>query len=137
MRAVLDTNVHLSGLLRKGSNADKLREAWTEKRFTLVTSEWQLAELKRVSRYPKLKKYLAPYEVGRLVGQIYRYATVVEGLPTIEHPSDHDDNPILATAIVGRAQYLVTGDRRHLLNLGKVEEVQLVAPIELVTILEL
>lgn len=50
MRVVLDTNVVLSGMLRKNSPADLLRQAWEERRFTLVTSEWQLEELRRVRR---------------------------------------------------------------------------------------
>lgn len=78
MRVVLDTNVIVSGLLRRGSPADFLRQAWVDKRFTLVTSELQLDELRRVSRYPRLRKYLSPHEVGRLVGQIRRHAVVIE-----------------------------------------------------------
>ncbi|MCO6439577.1 MAG: hypothetical protein J5I81_00530 [Nitrococcus mobilis] len=45
----------------------------------------------------------------------------------MELSPDPDDNPILATAIVGGVDYLVTGDRRDLLCLGKVESVQIIS----------
>jgi predicted nucleic acid-binding protein len=50
----------------------------------------------------------------------------LQELPNVELSPDPDDNPILATAIAGGADYLVTGDKRDLLSLGKVEAVQIV-----------
>lgn len=135
MRVVLDTNVVLSGMLRKNSPGDLLRQAWEERRFTLVTSEWQLEELRRVSRYPRLQRYLRPHEVGSLVGQIRRRAIVLEVLPTVEASSDSDDDPILATALAGEAEWLVTGDKGDLLTLAKVRRVRIVTVREFLEIL--
>ena len=135
MRVDLDTNVVLSGMLRKNSPGDLLRQAWEERRFTLVTSEWQLEELRRVSRYPRLQRYLKPHEVGSLVGQIRRRAIVLEVLPTVEASSDPDDDPILATALAGEAEWLVTGDKGDLLTLAKVRRVRIVPVREFLEIL--
>lgn len=135
MRVVLDTNVVLSGMLRKNSPADLLRQAWEERRFTLVTSEWQLEELRRVSRYPRLQRYLRPHEGGSLVGQIRRRAIVLEVLPAVEASSDPDDDPILATALAGEAEWLVTGDKGDLLTIGKVRRVRIVTVREFLEIL--
>lgn len=126
MRVVLDTNVIISGLLRRGSPADLLRQAWDERRFTLVTSEWQLDEIRRVSRYPKLRKRLLPQEVGQLMGQIRRRADVIGSLPEVASSSDPDDDPLLATAVEGKADWLVTGDKADLLSLGKVKGIRIV-----------
>lgn len=100
--------------------------AWRKKAFELITSEWQLEELRRVSRYPKLRKYLEPAELGILMNGLRRQATVLQALPTVELSADPDDNSILATAIAGQADHLVTGDERDLLSLGKVETVQII-----------
>lgn len=135
MRVVLDTNVVLSGMLRKNSPADLLRQAWEERRFTLVTSEWQLEELRRVSRYPRLQRYLRPHEVGSLVGQIRRRAIVLEVLPAVEASSDPDDDPILAIALAGEAEWLVTGDKGDLLTIGKVRRVRIVTVRDFLEIL--
>ena len=126
MRAGLDTGSLLAALITSGTPPDLIYRAWRKKAFELVTSEWQLDELRRVSRYPKLRKYLKPAEAGTLVNGLRHQATVLQELPNVELSPDPDDNPILATAIAGGADYLVTGDKRDLLDLGKVEAVQIV-----------
>ena len=73
-----------------------------------------------------MRKYLKPAEVGTLVNGLRRQATLLQELPRVEFSRDPDDNPILATAIAGGADYLVTGDQRDLLCLAKVETVQIV-----------
>ena len=126
MRAGLDTGSLLAALITSGTPPDLIYRAWRKKAFELVTSEWQLDELRRVSRYPKLRKYLKPAEAGTLVNGLRHQATVLQELPNVELSPDPDDNPILATAIAGGADYLVTGDKRDLLSLGKVEAVHIV-----------
>ncbi len=127
MRVVLDTGILLAALITSGTPPDLIYRAWRKKTFELVTSEWQLEELRRVSRYSKLRKYLKPAEVGTLLNGLRRQATVLQELPEVELSPEPDDNPILATAIAGAAHYLVTGDKRDLLSLGKVEMVQIIA----------
>ena len=126
MRVVLDTNIFVSALLKKDSPPDLIRLSWEAKRFTLVTSRWQLAELRRISRYPHLSSLLKPHEVGRLILRLEGHAEVLDELPTVDFASDPDDNPLLATAIAGEADFLVTGDRADVLVLGKVEGVPIV-----------
>jgi predicted nucleic acid-binding protein len=65
--------------------------------------------------------------VGPLVNGLRRQATVLQELPKLDLSPDPDDNPVLATAIAGMADYLVTGDKRDLLSLGNVETVQIIA----------
>jgi putative PIN family toxin of toxin-antitoxin system len=135
MKVVLDTNVLLSSMLRRDSPPDYLRRAWEARRFILVTSEWQLDELRRVSRYPRLSKLLRPHEVGRLIGQMRRHAHVVEDLPSVDISRDPDDNPILAAAIAAEAHWLVTGDKDDLLHLGQIRGVRIVSSRQLVDLL--
>lgn len=120
----------LSGLLKRGGAADRLRLAWEEGSFVLVTSEWQIGELRRVSRYPKLTRHLRPHEVGRLVGHMRRRAVVVASLPNIEASPDPDDDPILATAVGGSAERIVTGDKSHLIVLRTVGGIQILSATE-------
>lgn len=127
MRVVLDTGILLAALITSGTSPDLIYRAWRKRAFELITSEWQLEELRRVSRYPKLRKYLKPAEAGTLVNGLRRQATVLQELPKVGLSPDPDDNPILATAIAGMADYLVTGDKRDLLSLRKVEMVQILA----------
>lgn len=128
MRVVIDTNVLISGLLVKGSAADDVRRAWERRAFELVTSEWQLDEFRRVSRYPRLAQRVRPHEFGRLVGRMRRSALVLSDLPAIPVSADPDDDAIVATALAGDAEWLVTGDAGHLLSLGSVGGIAIVSP---------
>jgi predicted nucleic acid-binding protein len=51
LRVVLDSNVFISVLISPGSPPDGIQRAWRKKRFVLVTSDEQLTELRRASRY--------------------------------------------------------------------------------------
>jgi len=59
MRVVLDTNILLSALISPHGSPDIIYRAWRAARFELVTSTTQLDELRRASRYPKLKAVAA------------------------------------------------------------------------------
>lgn len=51
---------------------------------------------------------------------------MVKALPRIDASADPDDNFLLASAVAGQADYLVSGDKSHLLNLQKVESVRII-----------
>ncbi len=56
IRAVLDTNVVVSGILSHKGSPGRILRAWFEDRFHLVTSMAILEELKRALRYPKISR---------------------------------------------------------------------------------
>ena len=118
MRAVVDVNVLISGVLSaKGSSAEILR-ASRDGQFELVVSELLLAELKRTLAYPKLRKRIAPEKAAAFVNWVRDHGTVAEdpASPPPVGSRDPDDDYLLALAINRRA-YLVTGDK-HLLILS-------------------
>ena len=92
----------------------------------MITSEWQLDEFRRVTRYSKLRRFLKTAEAGHLVNSLRHQAVVLEVLPTMELSPDPNDNPVLAMAEASRAQYLVTGDKKDLLALGKIDGTRIV-----------
>ena len=91
MRAVLDSNVLISALISTGSPPDFIYRAWRKRRFTLVTSKAQLAELRRASRYPKLQKLVPPREFGALINRLHG-ALVLDKLPRVDVSLDSADN---------------------------------------------
>ena len=135
MRVVLDTNVLLAALISPYTPPDTIYRAWRERRFELVTSTKQLEELRRVSRYPKLRPILPPHRVGAMVNNM-QGAVVLERLPDLPQDvelSEPDDAFLIATAIAGEAAWLVTGDRKAgLLQLGRVGGAAIVTPREFV-----
>lgn len=119
MRAILDTNVLVSAIFAESSLPGRVLKAWHSRKFTLLSSLEQIEEVKRVSRYPHLTPRLSPTRAGRLVNDLRDVATVITNLPSLDVSSDPFDNYLLAMAAVGRADYLVTGDKGDLLALGK------------------
>jgi uncharacterized protein len=111
MRVVLDTNVLLSALISPHGAQDTIYRAWRAARFEVVTSRVQLDELRRASRYPEFKAVLQPNRVGTMINNLQR-AIVLDRLSLTVEADDPDDAFLVAIAIAGDADYLVTGDRR-------------------------
>ena len=82
-------------------------------RPTLLTSEDQLEEIRRVSRYAHLQPFLQAHRVGLLINRIRSLATIVRpGSLISEEALDPDDNFLIAICEAGSANSLVTGDQR-------------------------
>lgn len=111
MRVVLDTNILFSALISPHGPPDAIYRAWRASRFELVTSQLQLEEIRRASRYPKLKTVLQPARVGTMVNNLQR-AIVLERLEGRFEAEDPDDAFLLAMASTAEADFLITGDRR-------------------------
>lgn len=135
-RAVLDTNVFVSALINpNGPPADILR-ALRSKRFTLISSPPINYEIMAVLNRPYIRdRYQlgdAIFDVGFLLWEV---ADVVITLPDVKVSRDAADDKFLATAIAGKANYLVSGDIADLLSLKQYEEVAIVSPRQFLSIL--
>ncbi|MDH4910119.1 putative toxin-antitoxin system toxin component, PIN family (plasmid) [Xanthomonas axonopodis pv. ricini] len=131
MRVVLDTNVLLAALISSHSPPDIMYRAWLAGRFDLVTGAEQLDELRRVSRYPKIRAILPAHRIGTMINNIQR-AVVLNTLPPLPNgidANDPNDAFLLAMSLAGEADYLVTGDRRAgLLQRGSIGRTRIVTP---------
>lgn len=136
MRVLLDTNVLLSALISPGGPPDVLYQAWRDGRFTLVSSREQLEEFRRVSRYPRLRPFLRPAAAGAMLNEIRQLAVLAARLPEVEVSPDPADNVLLAAALAGHADYLVTGDKGDLLKLGRHKSVRIVTVADMVDLLD-
>lgn len=131
MRTILDTNVLLGALISPRGLPDRIYRAWHAGRFELVTSRTQLDELRRVSRYPKLKAILPAHRIGTMINQL-QHAILMDALPPLPadvEADDPDDGFLLAMALASEADYLVTGDRRAgLLQRGHLGRTRITTP---------
>jgi len=131
MRVILDTNVLLAALISGRRPPNTIYRAWRAARFDLVTSQAQLDELRRVSRYPKFKTILPAHRVGTMINNLRR-SIMLDALPPLPQgieANDPNDAFLLAMALAGQADYLVTGDRRAgLLQRGSMGRTRIVTP---------
>jgi uncharacterized protein len=130
-RAVLDTNVIVSGLGWPGQSAQIL-DAALDGRLVLVSSPPLLAELRRVLGYPKLAKVITG---GTQLADLVEASSVVV-LPSrvLAVIDDESDNRVLEAAVEGAADYIVSGDD-HLLGLGSFQGIPVMPPAECVATL--
>jgi len=135
MRLVLDTNILLSALMVRGTPPDRLYEEWRHGRYQLASAEQQLDELRRVSRRPFFQERLTASEIGRMVNDIRRLATMCSPLPDVSASPDPNDDFLLAIAQAADADYLVTGDKSDLLALGSHGRTRIVSARAMVQLL--
>ena len=69
-----------------------------------------------------------------MVAAIYRHATVLGDVPVAKRSPDPKDDPILAIAVVGDAELLVSGDKSDMLALDHVEGIPIRSPREALAI---
>ena len=121
VRAVIDTNVLLSGMLWRGT-PHRLIEAVRAGTITLITSPVLLAEFDEVIRRPKFHAVVVRSRTNpvRTLGELRRLAEIVEPPPLPAPVSrDSDDDVVLALAAVSRADLVISGDA-DLLTLGSM-----------------
>ena len=121
-RAVLDTNVLVRGLTRATGPSREILEALVgERAFHLVTSAEILGELGDVLQRPAFRRHVefTDFEIMRAIRGLRGVAQMVPGayVDLKAVPTDPDDNLVVACALEGGADYLVTDDRRDLLPL--------------------
>jgi len=131
MRAVLDTNVLVSGLFWLGAPHDLIEQV-RHGSLSIITSPALLSELGDVIRRPKLASILrrldtTPDEVLEVLAQMVE---VVDPAPlTLRISRDPDDDAILALAVAARAELIVSGDT-DLLSLGSHAGIPIVVAAE-------
>lgn len=132
---LLDTNVIVSGLLSGDAPPGRLLMAWQDGAFVLLSSRRQIDELRRVMAYDRLRTRIGPQQALDVLDNLDASAVIVEPAAGIDLSQDPDDNVILATAIAGRADLIVSGDKRHMLVLGTAEGIPIVAAAEAISLL--
>jgi putative PIN family toxin of toxin-antitoxin system len=93
----------------------------------VVMSEEIMTEIRRIIlvKFPDFQQ-----EVRRLEKLLRHYALWVKlGTVNIDASCYPDDNKILETAVVGKARFVVSGDK-DLLVLNKVGDIRIVAPAD-------
>jgi|ERR1035441_444014 putative PIN family toxin of toxin-antitoxin system len=117
----LDTNVLVSAnLSEEGLEALVVSLALNHK-IQLYVSEPILQEYERVLRYPRLK--FETKKVARFLARLRRGSALVTPAHTVSASPDEADSRFLECAEAARADFLVTGNKKHFPKRWKVTEV--------------
>ena len=134
MRAVVDTNVLLSGLFWRGTPHGLLEQA-RGGALSLVSSRNLLAEFAEVINRPKFRTILdrSNADPEQTLAALRRLAEIIDP-PPLPAPVSRDpsDDAVLALAAASRADMIITGDA-DLLSLGSHAGIPILNPAEAIT----
>jgi len=129
----IDTNIWISGIIFSGKPAEVVTAAFSRK-FETVLSQVILDE---VERNLLLKFQFSRKNTRKLINRILQIADLYEPSGSVRTiPNGHTDNLVLETAVLGRAKYLVTGDKEHLLPLRIFRNVKIVDAAEFLGVIK-
>ena len=133
MRAILDTNVFIAGLLWRGSPHVLLEHARAGT-LAVISSSTLIAELDNVLGRAKFAAILSKTSTSleRTIAEVRLLAELIDP-PPLEHPvcRDSTDDHVLALALSANADMVVSGDD-DLLVLGSFANIPIVTPADAV-----
>lgn len=129
IKVCLDTNVLISAALFDGKPEEILRMIQEDK-IKLVISPAILAETTRVlmDKFQREEE-----EIVRFVKLLADIAELVRPKRILHKISYEPDNRILECGLFGSADYIVTGDKKHLLPLAKFKGIPIITPEQFLT----
>lgn len=139
MKVLLDANILISYLLypKKGTIATIIHLT-VAGRFTLLLPQPLLFEvIKKIHTKDYLRGRIDKKDAAEFLHIMQTIAllvpTITEPIPSVTR--DTKDDYLLAYAVVGRADYVVTGDK-DLLVLGKVDRMKIISPQDFVVLIK-
>ncbi len=134
MRVVLDTNIYLSGMLFPASKPAEILELAEKKAFETFCSDYIVEEFRRVFVVKfNYREQIADQFVQKILSFV---KVIVSGQKIRKIKADDADNRILECAVSAKADYLVTGDKKHILSLEKIGQTKIISPAEFIEILK-
>lgn len=137
IRAVIDANTLISAVINKPfSVSQEIYQNFVSKRFLLIVSPPLLAEIEDVlnrDRVMKLHKH-ATEDLQKIINELTNLSYVVPGKTEIQVVRDPDDDKVIAAAVEGNAEYIVSRDK-DLLDLKEYQGIKIITPEKFMEIL--
>lgn len=127
LKVALDTNVLVSATLF-GGNPEKILDLAEEGKIKILISEKILEEFREVLQ-EKFDFSLSMAELAASgIREISSLITPTQRLTVIKEKEA--DNRVLECAVEDRAQYIVSGDTKHLQPLKEYQEIKILSPAQ-------
>jgi uncharacterized protein len=131
MRAVIDTGVLVSALIRRQGTTGEVLRALRDGRFTAVYSTDILVEIIDVLGRPTLrtKYHIEPDDISVVINLIRLRSDLVVTTQKVTACRDPKDNKFLEAALEAGADCIISGDA-DLLDLTPFENIPILRPAE-------
>lgn len=131
-RCVIDTNILISAALSPKGLPNRLVEYFLAEHIVLISAD-TLGEFETRPVRPKIARYASPDRL-RAFARLLRLNSVLVGITSeVADSLDPDDNMFLALALDGRADVIITGDKKHLLPLHPYRGILILTPRDYVS----
>lgn len=130
MRVVIDTNIYLSGLAFPESYPGRILKLVRERKIQAYCSKFIIGEIKRNLI---IKFGYSEEMAGKFIEEILKFVQIVN--PKIRIAiiyEKQDDNRILECAVEAKADFLISGDKKHLLPLKKFRGIEIISAREFI-----
>lgn len=128
LRVVVDTNVVISAFLHTERPLFQIFQCAVQGRYQLLTSPALIREVGRVLR--ETFHVTDHARIGRLKALVKAAEMITPQRTLNVITADPPDNRILECAVEGRANLIVSGNRRHLLALKAYEGIPIVRAVD-------
>jgi uncharacterized protein len=125
MKVVIDTNDYISALIG-ASHRRKLEQVLLNDEIEILADMILLGEIKEVAYRDKFRKYVSLQDVDAYITLLQRRLKPVEVTSVVNASPDPDDNFLLALALDGGADFLITGDKSDLLVLKEFNRIPII-----------
>lgn len=133
IRAVVDTNVVLSGFLSHKGNPSKVIDVWARKAFVPIISPPLKKEYLAVLTYDRIQRYLGNNlkETFKTLRSLLKIAEIVYPKVTISLFKDPYDDMLIEAAISGEADFIVSGDK-GVLEIEQYKTIKILTALEFI-----
>lgn len=132
-RVVIDTNLYISALINENSRR-RLNLVLNSPQFEIITDNALFRELSLVIFRPKFSRFVSASQIKNFLELLHERSLHFETTSVVQHSPDPKDDFLLALCQDSGSEYLITGNKRDLLDLrsfGKTEILSLTQFIDL------
>lgn len=128
IKVVLDTNIYISALIFPGSAPEEVLILGKKRQISIYVSPFILKEIKNILiiKFDYSEDY-----VEKILDEILKFANLIKPITKIDIIKEKkDDNHILECAVSAKADFLISGDKKHILCLKKIKSTRIVSARE-------
>jgi putative PIN family toxin of toxin-antitoxin system len=118
-KIIIDTNLFISFLITR--NYTRLNDILFSTEWLLIFGDELIGEMVEVARRPKFRRFFSITDIEDLLTTLYKHGRFVAVKTEVSVCRDPKDNFLLALAVDGQAEFLLTGDQ-DLLVLEKYDK---------------
>lgn len=126
MRIVIDTNLYISALINNSSR-QRLNIILENATIEILLDDALLTEIYTVAHRPKFAKYVSIIQINAFIELLLERCTFVETSTVVQASPDPKDDFLLALCLDNQADYLLTGNKKDLLDLQFFGHTQIVS----------